>query len=149
MATLRPGKHGSMPSSEFEGILTRNSNFLTVRRAGAGDGYAGLHCGVTGKFILGIGGGTLPEYSFMSKPEYNCVCSPGAKCATGMHGTGLVRGWRNILFELITKGRIRVTKEIVRTLGDIECYQAVERLMMNAPMANPAPEWKHSGIVLA
>ena len=38
MSALRPGRHGGMTSSEFEQILIRNSNFMTVRRAGSGQG---------------------------------------------------------------------------------------------------------------
>ena len=60
-----PGMHGSMPSSELEAFLTRNTEFCAVVRAGTGDGRAGLCCTVTGKPLRGIGGGRIPEYSYM------------------------------------------------------------------------------------
>src|SRR3972149_7048130 len=119
-----------MPSSELERVIVRNANFLVVRRAGSGDGQAGLHDSVTGKFIAGIGGGWLPEYSFYAKPD----------------NTHLIRGWRNILYELLARPRVRPTREIRKLLGEQEAYDARDYGMVHAPMANPAPAWNHSGL---
>jgi len=143
---MRPGRHGSMSSGEFEQILVRNANFLSVRRAGSGDGYAGLYNGVTGDFVLGITPGTMPEYSHMTKLTYNCECSPRALCKRAIHGSGLVRGWRNILFELAARGRVRVTNEIVRTLGEEDTVHAVSKLLTAGPGGNPAPAWEYSSL---
>ena len=130
-----------MPSSELESIITRNANFLSVRRAGSGDGQAGLYDAVSGKYIAGIGGGWLPEYSRHMKLKYNCECTPRGECRTGAHGTNLMRGWRNILHELIAKDRVRISKEIKRVMGEHEVYNARDYGMWQAPMANPAPDW--------
>lgn len=119
-----------MPSSELELIITRNANFLSVRRAGGGDGQAALYNSITGAFVAGIGGGWLPEYSFHKNPN----------------GTHLIRGWRNILYELLARHRIRNTREIKRALGDREANQAEDHQMVTAPMADPAPAWVYSGL---
>lgn len=138
-----------MSSGELEGIITRNANFLSVRRAGSGDGQAGLYCAVKGEFILGIGGGTLPEYSRALQPKYGCSCTPGGFCRSGAHGIGLVRGWRNILHELAERGRVRVTNEIVRVLGEEAVMDAVTKMFNKVPMADPNPAWNHSGLKTA
>src|SRR6266850_4260801 len=109
---MRPGRHGGMPSSELEGIIARSGNFLSVRRAGSGGGQAGLYNTITGEYLGGIGGGWLPEYSRMTQPKYNCECTPGGACRSGMHGILLVRGWRNILFELVARGRLAASREV-------------------------------------
>lgn len=119
-----------MPSSELESIIARNGNFLSVRRAGSGDGQAGLYNGVTGEYLGGIGGGWLPEYSFYKGPNM----------------TYLIRGWRNILFELLARGRVSATREIVKTLGRSEALDARDYGMVAAPMADPAPAWEYSSI---
>lgn len=141
---MRPGRHGGMPSSELESIITRNANFLSVRRAGSGDGQAGLYHGITGEYIGGIGGGWLPEYSRNLQPKYDCACTPGGHCRSGAHGIYLVRGWRNILYELLTSGRVRVTKEISAVLGHEDAHNARDYGMMRAPMNDPSPAWNYS-----
>ena len=143
---MRPGRHGGMPSGEFEQILSRNGNFLSVRRAGSGDGQAGLYNSLTGQYLGGIGGGTLPEYSHHLTPKYDCACTPGGHCRTGAHGIGLVRGWRNILYEIACKGHVRINNEIVRILGEEQATDAIAKLMGKAPMANPAPAWNHTSL---
>lgn len=135
-----------MSSGEFEQLITRNANFLSVRRAGSGNGYAGLHCSLTGKLVLGIGGGTLPEHSFMKKPRYDCACTPNGLCRTGAHGTELVRGWRNVLFELVARGRVKASEQILNVLGTEDAQNAVEKLFERAPMHNPSPSWVYSGL---
>lgn len=135
-----------MSSSEFEQILVRNGNFLSVRRAGGGDGIAGLYNAVDGKYLGGIGGGQLPEYSRMTDPKYDCACTPGGYCRTGMHGIMLVRGWRNILYELSCRGHIRITNEIVRVLGESQSVDAISKLMAKAPMNDPAPSWIYQSL---
>lgn len=132
-----------MSSGEFEQILIRNGNFISVRRAGSGDGAAGVY-ETGGKYILGITAGQMPEYSFMQERKYGCECTPTGLCRTGAHGIRLVRGWRNILFELASRGRIRITNEIVRVLGEESTVDAVSRLLAKAPMHNPEPSWNHS-----
>jgi hypothetical protein len=97
---ISSGKHGSMTSGQFEQILTRNLEFATVRRSGRGDGVAGVYCSITGEYLRGIGGGIIPEYSYMRD-----------------EAPRLVRGWRNICQELIVIGRLRETKETLRLLG--------------------------------
>lgn len=119
-----------MPSSELESIVTRNGNFLTVLRAGSGDGNAGLYNSVSGEYLGGIGGGALPEYSRHLNPD----------------GTGLVRGWRNILYELLARKRVRLSKEIKRILGEHEAFKAYEYGLGAAPMSDPNPAWNHSGL---
>ena len=141
---MRPGRHGGMASSELEMIIARNGNFLSVRRAGDGDGQASVYNNVTGDFVGAIGGGWLPEYSCNTKPAYKCECTPTGTCRTGAHGLGLVRGWRNILYELLAKRRISLSKEIRRTLGSHSAIQAFDYGMVTAPMADPSPSWNHS-----
>lgn len=143
---MRPGRHGNMSSGEFEQILVRNGNFLAVRRAGGGDGYAALYNSLTGKFIGGVGGGMLPEYSRHAKLKYNCACTPGGFCRTGAHGTELVRGWRNLLFEIACRGHVRITNEIVRVLGEEQAIDVTARLMSKAPMHDPAPSWTYTSL---
>ncbi len=145
--SARPGRHGSMPSSELEGIIARNSNFLSVIRAGSGEGRAGLYCAVSGDYILGIGGGTLPEYSRMIQPKYDCDCTKDGFCRSGAHGIGLVRGWRNILHELGERGRVKISNEIVRVLGEESVMNIVDKMFNKVPMADPAPSWNHSQLV--
>jgi hypothetical protein len=143
---MRPGRHGGMSSGELELILARNGNFLSVRRAGSGDGQAGLYNGVTGEYLGGIGGGWLPEYSRNLSPKYDCECTPGGRCRSGAHGIYLVRGWRNIVYELLSKHRIRNTKEVRRLLGSIEAQQAEDYGLWTAPMHDPEASWNHSGL---
>lgn len=135
-----------MPSSELEAIIARNGNFLSVRRAGSGDGQAAVYNSITGDFISGVGGGWIPEYSRMTQPKYNCECTPGGACRTGLHGILLVRGWRNLLYELLSRGRLRRTRELRRVLGFYEADQARDYGMVAAPMNDPSPNWNHSGI---
>lgn len=147
---MRPGRHGSMSSGEFEQILVRNSNFMAVRRAGSGNGFAGFHCAVTGQFILGIGGGVLAEYSRYLEPKWACACypenAPKGYCKNGAHGTKLARGWRNVLYELVSRGRVKATKEIVTILGPTDANNAIDKLFAMAPMHNPTPSWEYSGL---
>lgn len=135
---LRPGRHGGMSSSEFTELVQRNSDFLTVNRFGRGDGGAGLHNSITGKYVAGIGGGWLREYSWHDKPAYGCACTPEGLCRSGYHGTGLHRGWRNILYDLVQRSKVRPTKAIKRLLGDYETMMALDHYhSVNAPMNNP------------
>lgn len=143
---MRPGRHGSMPSGELESIISRNGEFITVRRAGSGDGYAGVYNSVTCEFLTGIGGGTLPEYSRMANPKWGCECTPKGFCETGNHGTNLIRGWRNSLYELLARGRLRPSKEIKRALGELETQQARDYGMWYVPGTETSPAWKYSGI---
>lgn len=117
-----PGRHGSMPSSELELIIARNSQFLAIRRAGAGDGMAGLYDGITGKFIQGIGGGRIPEWSYMRN-----------------EAPRLVRGWRNILYELLHKRKLIPSRDIRRVLGDYTVRNVLDYGMAGQPMASPEP----------
>ena len=116
------GRHGSMPSSELETILTRNTDFCVVRRSGSGDGVAGIHCSITGEYIRGIGGGRLPEYSYMRE-----------------EAPRLVRGWRNVCYDMVTRKKLRPTPEIVKLLGRSLVYQAIDYGIQAAPMATPEP----------
>lgn len=125
---LIPGRHGSMSSSELESIIIRNSDFLSVRRAGRGDGIASLHHAVSGKFIAGIGGGRIPEYSLMRD-----------------YAPRLVRGWRNILYDLLHRRHVRPTPEIRRLLGDRMVVQAVDYGLNKVPMATPEPDMQKHG----
>ena len=143
---MRPGRHGGMPSSELEFLIARNSDFLVIRRAGSGDGQAGVVDSVTGNYILGIGGGWLPEYSRYLKPSYDCACTPNGECRTGAHGTNLVRGWRNIAYELVARNRLRPTKTVRRLLGDYEAQEARYYGLLTAPMSDPAPAWVYRGL---
>lgn len=123
--SLRPGRHGGMPSSELEALIVRNGNFLTVGRWGADgvpleDCQAHVYNVITGESVMGLTSGWVPEYSRMRKLEYGCICNPTGICRTGAHGSGLIRGWRNILWELVHRGRVHKTKEIDRVLGHIE-----------------------------
>jgi hypothetical protein len=139
-----------MSSGEFEQILLRNSNFMTVRRAGGGNGFAGFHCAITGKFVLGIGGGWLKEYSRMIEPKWACECyhpnAPKGFCKTGKHGTKLARGWRNILFELVSHGRVKASKEIVAVLGSTDSNNAIDKLFELAPSVDPATPSEYQNI---
>lgn len=148
---MRPGRHGGMSSGEFEQILIRNSNFMTVRRAGSGDGFAGFHCAVTGSFILGIGGGWLHEYSRMIEPKWACACypenAPKGYCKTGAHGTKLARGWRNVLYELVCRGRVKATTEIVNILGPTDSNNAIDKLFSHMPTFNPSPASEYQNII--
>ena len=143
---MRPGRHGSMSSSELENIIARNGNLLSVRRAGSGDGYAALYNAITGDFILGINGGQLPEYSRMQNPKWGCDCTPRGHCKTGMHGTNLLRGWRNILYELLARNRITSTREIRKVLGEQEARDAHDYGQVSAPMFDPNGKWEYSGV---
>ena len=111
-----------MPSSELELIIARNSQFLAIRRAGAGDGMAGLYDGITGKFIQGIGGGRIPEWSYMRN-----------------EAPRLVRGWRNILYELLHKRKLIPSRDIRRVLGDYTVRNVLDYGMAGQPMASPEP----------
>ena len=127
---MRPGRHGGMASGEFESIIARNGNFLSVIRAGSGDGQAGLYNSISGEYLGGIGGGWLPEYSRHLKDN----------------GTGLLRGWRNVAYELLARGRLRPTREITRLLGYREALDARDYGLVTSPIATPEPEWNHSSI---
>lgn len=131
------GRHGAMSSSELESIIVRNSLFCTVRRTGTGDGAAGVVHSITGEFLMAVGGGQLPEYSRMTQPIYDCPCTPGGTCTTGYHGGGLVRGWRNILYDLVTSRRVDNTVEIRRVLGDSDTQLAVDYGIVYAPTNDP------------
>lgn len=143
---MRPGRHGSMSSSELELIIARNADFLSVRRAGDGDGYAALYNSSTCEFIIAINGGYLPEFSRMRKLKWGCECTPRGTCKTGMHGTDLLRGWRNVLYELLARHRVRKSKEIVRVLGSVESQQAYDYGLVTAPMYNTSPDWEYSSL---
>lgn len=144
---MRSGRHGSMPSGELESLIARNGEFITVRRAGSGDGLAGVYNSVSCEFILAIHGGTLPEFSRMMRPKQYCECSPGkSACSTAAHGTNLRRGWRNCLYELVSRGRVRPTKEIKRVLGSYETQQARDYGQRTAPMSDPTGSWEYSGV---
>ena len=116
------GRHGSMPSSELELLIARNSQFLAVRRAGAGDGIAGLYDSITGKYLQGVGGGRIPEWSNMRETAPR-----------------LVRGWRNLLYELLHKRRLRPTREIRSLLGDSTVRDVLDYGLRAQPMATPEP----------
>lgn len=98
-----------MPSSEFVELVQRNAEFLAVRRTGSGDGICGLYNGVTGEYLCGIGGGILPEYTFYRQQHPQCV-----------------RGWRNILYDLVHKRYVRATKGVRRVLGDEQVNRATD-----------------------
>ncbi len=125
---MRPGRHGGMSSSELETIIARNSDFITILRSGYGEGQAGVHNSITGSFILGLGGGWLPEYSLHKNPDK----------------TYLIRGWRNIAYELLTRRRLRPTVEIKKLLGYKEALDARDYRFGTAPGADPAPAWNYS-----
>lgn len=130
---LLPGRHGSMSSGELEQVIRRNSDFLSIVRAGDGDGRAGLYNSVTGDYLGGVGGGRIPEYSRCTKLDYDCACTPGGLCRTGQHGTLLSRGWRNLLYDLLSRHYLRPTKEILRLLGDESVYKAYDYGAATAP----------------
>ena len=134
---MRPGRHGGMSSGEFELIIARNANFLTVRRAGSGDGQAGLYNSVTGDYVAAIGGGWIPEYSRMRNLKYGCACTPHGLCRSETHGTYLIRGWRNIAYELLSKRRIHASREIRRLLGSLDTSNALNYGDWQSPMGNP------------
>ncbi len=115
------GRHGSMSSSEFETFLTRKTDFCVVRRSGGGDGVAGLHCSITGDYIRGIGGGRLPEYSYMRE-----------------EAPRLVRGWRNVCYELLVMRKLRPTKEVLNLLGRPTVYECIDHGMTGA-LESPEP----------
>lgn len=145
---LRPGRHGGIHSSEFTELLERNSEFLTVYRFGRGDGGAGLRSSISGKYVAGIGGGVLPEYSRHLYPSTDCACTPHGECRSGMHGTSLMRGWRNILHELINRHKVNPTKEIRRLYGDRDTDLALDYYgKQNAPMANPHGERDYNNVM--
>ncbi len=118
-----PGKHGSISNSELELFICRNSQFLSVRRTGsASGGSVGLYSSITGKYLRGIGPGRIPEYSHM------VATSPS-----------LVRGWRNIVYELVVMRKLSPTKEVKKWLGDISVRDALEYGLNKAPMFTPEP----------
>ncbi len=130
MSMLRPGQHGGMPSSTLAELVERNSDFLTVRRFGRGDGGAGLHNSVSNRYVGGIGGGWLPEYSLMLN-----------------RAPALVRGWRNILHDLVRGHHVRPTKPVRRMFGDYETNCALwDGTFNNKPETNHAPAWNYSGL---
>lgn len=143
---MRPGRHGSMSSGELESIISRNGEFIVVRRAGGGEGYAGIYNSVTCEYIAAIHGGMMPEHSRMMKPANKCECNPRGECRTGAHGTDLRRGWRNALYELLARGRVRPTREIRRILGDYETNQARDYGMRTYPQTDPNGSWEYSGV---
>jgi len=117
-----------MPSSELEAFLTRNTEFCVVRRSGSGDGVAGLHCTITGKRVRGIGGGRIPEYSYMRE-----------------FAPRLVRGWRNICYEMLAMRRMRITKETIRVLGRRFVYEAFDYGMRGSlESLEPSKVWMDS-----
>ena len=134
---MRLGRHGGMTSSELEMIITRNGNFLTVIRAGDGDGQAGLYNSITGNYLGGIGGGWIPEHSTHRDLDYGCPCNEQGKCRTGAHGRYLIRGWKNICYELMVKGHISGTKEIRRLLGDEIVWRIQSRGLGGIPGIEP------------
>lgn len=134
---MRSGRHGSMSSGELECIITRNGNFLTVLRAGGGDGQAGVHDAVTGRFLCGIGGGQIPEYSRNAKLSYDCACSPGGQCRSGAHGTVLVRGWRNILHEMLARHILSPSLQLNRLLGREAVSMVYDYGLTKAPTFDP------------
>jgi hypothetical protein len=112
---IKPGRHGSITSGELEQILTRNLEFATVRRFGRGDGSACVSCSITGETLRGIGGGIIPEYSYMRD-----------------EAPRLVRGWRNICYELIVMRKLRETKETRKLLGTRFIHEAKDYGMRGA-----------------
>lgn len=118
-----PGRHGSISNSELELLICRNSQFLAVRRSGSSDGGSvGLHNAITGKYVRGIGPGRIPEYSVI----LNTVPS-------------LVRGWRNIMYELLTMRFLSPTKEVMHWLGDEMVRNCLDYGNPAAPMETPEP----------
>lgn len=149
---LRPGRHGGMTATELEGIILRNADFLWVHRAGSGDlnnSTGGLYRAVSGQFLMGIGGGWLPEYSRMMNLKWGCACTPEGYCRTAAHGTKLKRGWRNILYETLARHYTRSTREMRSVLGDEWVRKAETGGLAYAPMENPEPAWNHSQLQTA
>ena len=117
-----PGRHGSISSGELEEAIARNTNFASVRRSGRDDGNAGLVCTVTGKYLGGIGGGRIPEWSYMRDAAPR-----------------LVRGWRNILYEFVHRRSVRPGREIRKLLGDSVIRDVLDYGMGGQPMFTPEP----------
>ena len=118
-----PGKHGSVSNSELELFICRNSQFLSVRRTGsASGGSVGLYNSITGEYLSGIGPGRIPEYSHIvnSTPS-------------------LVRGWRNIIYELLIVRKLSPTKEVRKWLGDISVREAQDYGRQRSPKFTPEP----------
>jgi len=135
---LRPGRHGSTSSGELETVISRNGNYLTILRSGGGDGTAGIHSAITGDYVYGLGGGQLPEYSRMRFPQQGgCLCTPSGECRSGAHGTWMIRGWRNILYDLVSRGIVRPSKEIRTWLGDTQTQQALAHKEYSKPGSDP------------
>ncbi|MHC4620772.1 MAG: hypothetical protein ACYTEQ_23755 [Planctomycetota bacterium] len=112
-----------MSNSELELIICRNSQFLTVRRSGSADGGSvGLYNSITGEYLRGIGPGRIPEYSYM------LPVAPR-----------LVRGWRNIMYDLLTMGKLMPTKEIRSWLGSDVVSDVMDYGLRAAPMETPEP----------
>jgi hypothetical protein len=112
-----------MSNSELELIICRNSQFLAVRRSGSADGGSvGLHNSITGQYIRGLGPGRIPEYSVILKTV-----------------PSLVRGWRNIMYELLTMRYLSPTKEIRKWLGDELVTKCLDYGNPGAPMESPEP----------
>lgn len=122
MSARTSGRHGSISSGELEQIVVRNSQYLAVCRAGGGDGVAGFVDGNTGKYLGGLGGGRIPEWSYMRESAPR-----------------LVRGWRPILYELLHKRKLRPTREIKRLLGDSTVRDVLDYGLSAQPMQSPEP----------
>jgi len=119
----RPGRHGSMTNSELELLICRNAEFLAVRRTGSvNGGSVALINAITGEYLRGIGPGRIPEYSHM------LAVSPR-----------LVRGWRNIMYELLSMRKLRPTKEVRSWLGDETVTRCFDYGLARAPMHQPEP----------
>lgn len=142
MATLRLRRHGGMPSSELEDLIVRNGNFLVVGSWGAlgqplEDGSSHVYSGITGESVCGLTSGWVPEFSRMRSLAYGCACNPTGTCRTGAHGTGLIRGWRNILHELLGRKRLHLTKEIRKVMGEEAALMAFDYGMSVHPSYDP------------
>ena len=124
---LSSGSRGSMASSEVESIIRRNSEFLAVVRAGDGDGRAGVYNAVTGQYYGGLQPGRVPEWSHYRDSRHH----------DGSERKEFVRGWRNLMYDLLAQGRLRPTKEIVMLLGREAVIMAKEYGLVRAPMTNP------------
>jgi hypothetical protein len=122
MSMRTSGRHGSIPSGELEQIVVRNGQFLSVRRAGGGDGQAGFYNSITGEYLQGLGGGRIPEWSYMRHEAPH-----------------LVRGWRNILYELLHKRKLSPTREIKRLLGESLVRNVLDYGLSAQPQASPEP----------
>ncbi len=118
-----PGKHGSVSNSELELFICRNSQFLSVRRTGsASGGSVGLYNSITGAYLRGIGPGRIPEYSHI------LATTPS-----------LVRGWRNIVYELLVMSKLSPTKEVRHWLGDLCVRDAQDYGNLRMPKFTPEP----------